>query len=180
MTKIFAETDRIILREILPEDVEAMFELDSDPEVHRYLGNKPIHTIEQAAAQIEFIRQQYVDFGIGRWAIVDKESNEFVGWGGMKFRTDTVNQHTNYYDVGYRLLRRFWGRGYATESAKASVKYAFEVLNLPAVYAMAECGNSGSRNALLKTGLKITAQLEDDGVLCDWFEISKQDWQQQN
>lgn len=174
--KAYIETDRIILREIELEDAPAMFEMDSDPEVHTYLGKSPIQDIEQAITNIQFIRQQYLDYGIGRWAIVDKETNEFAGWGGLKFRTDQVNGYTNYYDIGYRLLRRFWGRGLATESAKATLKYAFGTLKLDAVYAMAHVENLGSRNALLKSGLKMTSRTESEGILCDWFEIKREDW----
>lgn len=175
--KIFVETDRILMRGLVREDVDAFFEMDSDPEVHTYLGKKPITSKQEALDMIDFIRQQYLDYGIGRWAIIDKETNEFVGWGGMKYRTDVTNGHTNYYDVGYRLLRKYWGKGYATESAKASLKYAFEVLNLDKVYAMAHVDNAASRNALQKSGLKITDQYDHEGLLCDWFEISNQDWE---
>ncbi|WP_316788964.1 GNAT family N-acetyltransferase [Pedobacter frigoris] len=178
--KVFAETDRIILREIVMGDAPAMFEMDSDPEVHRYLGNNPVKTISEIEDAILFIRKQYTDFGIGRWAIVDKATGEFLGWGGLKYRTDTVIGHTGFYDVGYRLLRKFWGMGYATESAKASVKYAFEKLKLDSVYAMADVENAASRNALLKTGLKITAQLDHEGTPCDWFELSRAEWNKQN
>jgi ribosomal-protein-alanine N-acetyltransferase len=174
--KIFAETNRIILRELVLEDAPAMFEMYSDPEVLKYLGEKPIQTIKEAEDIILFIRKQYEEFGIGRWAIVNKESDEFVGWGGLKYRTDLTNGHINYYDVGYRLIRRFWGQGYATESALASVKYAFKELNAPAVYAMANCDNVGSINALHKTGLKITGRYNDKGILCEWFEMTKEDW----
>jgi len=174
--KIFAETDRILLREIVVEDAAAMFEMDADPEVHRYLGNSPIESIDEAVANILFIRKQYEELGIGRWAIVEKESGAFVGWGGMKFRTDEVNGYQNYYDVGYRLLRRHWGKGYATESAKASVDYGFSRMEMQSIYAMAHVENLGSINALQKTGLKITGQVEHEGILCHWFEISKQDW----
>lgn len=174
--KIFTETDRIILREIVPEDAAAMFEMDSDPEVHVYLGKSPIQTIEQSLESIRYIRQQYLDYGIGRWAIVDKKTNQFVGWGGLKFRTDVVNGQTCFYDVGYRLLRRFWGQGFATESAKATLKYAFEELSLNTVYALANVENNASRKALLKSGLKITARIENEGILCDWFEIKREEW----
>ncbi|MDR6781848.1 ribosomal-protein-alanine N-acetyltransferase [Pedobacter africanus] len=174
--KIYAETDRILLREIVLEDAAAMFEMEADPEVHRYLGSAPARTIADAIDSINFIRQQYKELGIGRWAIVDKTTNEFAGWGGLKFRTDRVNGYTNYYDVGYRLLRRFWGKGLATESAKASLKYAFEQLNVEAVYAMANVENKGSINALLKSGLKITDRITHEGILCDWFEIKREDW----
>ena len=174
--KIYAETDRIIMREIVMEDAAAMFEMDSDPEVHRYLNKTPIQSIEEAICSINYIRQQYIDYGIGRWAIIDKKTDRFAGWGGLKFRTDEVNGHTNFHDVGYRLLRTFWGQGFATESAKTTLKYAFEELDLPAVYALADIDNKASIHVLLKSGLKITAQIEHDGIICDWFEIKQEDW----
>jgi ribosomal-protein-alanine N-acetyltransferase len=177
--KVFAETDRILMRELVREDVDAFFEMDSDPEVHTYLGKSAITSKQEALDMIDFIRQQYLDYGIGRWAIVDKASNEFVGWGGLKFRTDTANGYTDFHEVGYRLLRKHWGKGYATESAKASLKYAFEVLNLEMVYAMANIDNAASINALQKAGFRISNRFKFERILCDWFEISKQDWEKQ-
>jgi RimJ/RimL family protein N-acetyltransferase len=174
--KIYAETDRIVMREIVMEDAAAMFEMDSDPEVHRYLHKSPIQSVEQAVSSIKYIRQQYIDCGIGRWAIIDKRTNQFVGWGGLKFRTDQVNGYTNFHDIGYRLLRRFWGQGFATESAKTTLKYAFEELGLKAVYALADVENKASINALLKSGLKINARIEHEGVLCEWFEMRQEEW----
>ncbi len=67
--KIFAETERLILREILPEDDKGMFELDSDQDVHKYLGDNTVENIEQSRLIIANIRQQYAINGIGRWAI---------------------------------------------------------------------------------------------------------------
>ena len=174
--KIFAETDRIILRELSLEDAPLMFKMDSDPEVHKYLGNKPFQHISESEDNIRFIRDQYVENGIGRWAVVDKESKEFVGWGGLKFITTAINDRNHFYEVGYRFLKEHWGKGYATESAKASLKYAFEEMNLEIVYAMAHGENAGSRHALQKSGLKITGHFDHEGIKCDWFEISKADW----
>src|SRR5690606_254622 len=114
--KIFVTTHRLILREILPTDLEGMFELDSDPEVHRFLGNQPVKTMEESKALINYIRQQYIDHGIGRWAITDKQTGEFMGWTGLKFVTKETNNHKDYYDLGYRLIKRFWGKGIATET----------------------------------------------------------------
>lgn len=108
--KIFAETERLILREILHSDIDGMFELDSDPEVHKYLGNKPITKKEKVIAIIDSVRQQCVDNGIGRFAIVDKKTNVFMGWTGLKLETICTNNHKNYYDLGYRLIRKYWER----------------------------------------------------------------------
>jgi ribosomal-protein-alanine N-acetyltransferase len=104
MQKI-AEIERFVIREILPTDTDGMFELDSDPEVHKYLGNKPVANKEQIINVINFIRQQYIDNRIGRWAIIDKITNEFIGWTGLKFVTELTNNHQNYYDLGYRLKK---------------------------------------------------------------------------
>ena len=93
------------------EDTDPFFEMDSDPEVHRFLGTQPIKNKDQIADMIKYIRQQYIDNGIGRWAIVDKSTNQFIGWTGLKLVKDMMNNQTNYYDLGYRLIRRYWGQG---------------------------------------------------------------------
>src|SRR5690349_16982744 len=145
--KIF-ETERLLIREILSTDVDAMFELHADPEVHRFLGNKTIASKAQAIDIINFVRQQYRDQGVGRWAIIDKRTNEFVGWTGLELVTKETNNHINYYDLGYRLIKRFWGQGIATESAVASLAYAFNTLNANEVFAIADCGNDASNRIL--------------------------------
>src|ERR1035437_6707591 len=133
--KIFTETERLILREILPSDDKGMFELDSDKEVHKFLGNKPVQNIEQSRQVIEFIGQQYLTNGIGRWAIIEKSTNNFLGWTGLKLVKEEINNHTDYYDLGYRLIKKYWGKGFATESAKASLDYGFNILQLTDIYA---------------------------------------------
>ncbi len=174
--KIFVETERLILREILPTDVDGLFQLDSDPEVHRYLGNKPVENKERVIAMIDFIRQQYADNGIGRWAIVDKESNNFIGWTGLKLVRELTNRHINYYDLGYRLIRKYRGQGFAIETAKASLDYGFEKLNLSEIYAMADCRNIKSNNILTKIGLKFIETFNLDGIRHNWYKIDKIEW----
>lgn len=69
---IKAETERLILRELVVMDATDIFEMDSDPEVHLYLGNNPITTLQQAEDGIQYINKQYTENGIGRWAVVEK------------------------------------------------------------------------------------------------------------
>jgi [ribosomal protein S5]-alanine N-acetyltransferase len=174
--KIFIETERLFLREILLTDVDGMFELDSDPEVHRYLGNKPVTSKEQIVDVINFIRQQYIDNGIGRWAIIDKKTNNFIGWSGLKFVTDLTNNNKNYYDLGYRLIKKYWGQGIATETAIASLNYAFKELKANEVYAMADCDNDGSNKILKKIGLNFIESFNLDGVEHNWYKIEKNEY----
>jgi ribosomal-protein-alanine N-acetyltransferase len=170
--KIFAETERLILREILPSDFVGMFELDSDKEVHRFLGNKPLDNIEQSKQMIELIREQYVTNGIGRWAIIEKSTNNFLGWTGLKLMKELVNNHRDYYDIGYRLIKKYWGRGFATESAKASIDYGFEVLKLNEIFGSTDRNNIASRNVLEKVGVKYIETFDYEGRQTDWLKIT--------
>lgn len=171
--KIFAETERLILRELLSSDDEGVFELDSNKDVHKYLGNKPIKNIEEARNVIDFIRHQYIENGIGRWAVIEKETNNFIGWAGLKLIRDKINNHSNFYDLGYRLIPKYWGKGIATESAKALLDYGFEKLQLNIIYSMADTSNKASRNVLEKTGFKFVETFFLDGVEHDWLEAIK-------
>lgn len=171
--KVFLTTERLLMREILPTDVDGMFELDSDPEVHKYLGNHPVKTKEESLELINYIRQQYIDHGIGRWAIIDRKTNEFIGWTGLKFVTKETNHHKEYYDLGYRLIKRFWGRGIAAETAFASLEYAFNTLKIPEVYAMAARDNLASNRILQKAGLTLTETFEMEGVAHNWYKIER-------
>lgn len=170
--KIFVETEHLILRELMPSDDDGIFELDTDPAVHKYLGNKPVKTIGESREVIAFIRQQYIDFGIGRWAVIEKLSGDFIGWAGLKFITDTVNKHTNYYDLGYRFIKRYWGKGYATEAAIATVKYGFEELSLNEIYGMTDIGNLASKKALQNSGFKYIEDFDLRGYPHSWFKIT--------
>lgn len=172
--RIFTETNRLLLREILPTDVDGLFELDNDPEVHRYLGNNPIQTKEQAAEMIAFIRQQYIDNGIGRWAVIDKQTNTFLGWAGLKLITEQTNNHLNYLDVGYRLIKKYWGQGIATEAARASLAYAFDKMQAPAVYAITDSNNAASNHVLLKVGLHFIETFEFHGFTHNWYKIDRE------
>ena len=173
--KVLAETDRLILREIVPSDLEALFELDSDPEVHKYLGNKPVKNIKESQKYIDSLQQQYTERGIGRWAVILKETQEFIGWSGLRLNTEfPMNGFTNYYDVGYRLKKRFWGKGYATESGLAAIQYAFETMKLKTVYGITEMGNKASHNTLLKIGLDYVENFycDREGLNLRWYEIT--------
>ena len=172
--KLNIETERLLLRELRLTDLEGMFALDSDPEVHKYLGNKPVKTIDESKKILESVLTQYKERGIGRFAVIEKSSGDFVGWSGLRLNTEyNMNGFTKYYDVGYRLIKRFWGKGYATESGKASIDYAFNVLKLPEIYATTEIGNQASHTALLKIGLHYVEDFyfEQEQLILRWYKL---------
>lgn len=161
----------MLLRELLPTDDKGMFELDSDREVQKYLGNKPVTDIVQSREIIANIRQQYTTNGIGRWAVILKETNEFLGWSGLKLEKNT-NGHEQFYDLGYRFIRKHWGKGYGYESAKAFVGFGFNEMKLDKICAYFEHGNTGSQRIMEKCGMHFVNDFVcDDGALCAWYEI---------
>jgi ribosomal-protein-alanine N-acetyltransferase len=169
------ETERLILRDLRITDVDSMFELDSNPVVHKYLGNTPITNKEQAKIYVLDVIKQYNERGIGRWALIHKETNEFMGWSGLRHynENEAFNGFTNFYDVGYRLIPKYWGKGYATESGKAAIDYAFNTLKLETVYGITEMENEASHKALLKIGLNYIEDFNDEkeSLRLRWYKI---------
>lgn len=164
------ETERFILREVQHSDAPGFLALDSDSEVHRYLGGHTIHQLEEAKTVIAFLQQQYHDYGIGRWAVIDKTNGDFIGWAGIKWVTESCNGRTHYHDLGYRLQRNHWGKGIATECALACVKFAFEALRLPVITAAAHEHNMASRRVLEKCGFVQINKFLYDGSWHYWYE----------
>lgn len=170
------ETDRLILRPFVLTDDKDMFVLDSNPLVHRYLGENPVENIEQSQEVIAMVMNQYQTNGIGRWATIEKETGLFIGWSGLKFITKPENNKVNYHDIGYRLMPQFWGKGYATEATKVWLKYGFEQLDLTEIIGAAHEENKASRRVLEKCGLQFVEQFMWHDLTCDWLSISKEYW----
>lgn len=164
------ETPRLLFRLIQSSDAEAMFEMDSDPEVHLYLGNNPLKHIDEVYPIIENLQWQYTEFGIARMAVNLKETDEFVGWAGLK-RERNLPDRGIFIDLGYRFLKKHWGKGYGSEVAKALVDYGFNVMKLEKINAYADTGNEASRRILEKSGLKFIETFIEDGVEEAWYEI---------
>lgn len=168
------ETKRLLLRPLEASDAPGMFALDSNPAVHEFLGKKPIQTIEQVQTNIAAVQEQYVRHGIGRWAIIDKATNDFIGWSGLKYEPNV--RPFAYYDLGYRLREEYWGRGIATESAIPFLQYGFEELGLDVLHAGADVQNSASNRVLQKLGFRLVETFEYDGQPHYWYELTKADW----
>ncbi|MBX0290623.1 GNAT family N-acetyltransferase [Hymenobacter sp. HSC-4F20] len=165
------QTPRLLLREITLADASGILALDSNPDVLRYVPNRPISTLPEAEAIIRYIRQQYERNGLGRWAVERQDTREFIGWCGLKLVNDSeVNSRTNYYDIGYRLLPRHWGQGFASEAASATLRYGLDVLQLPEINATVRQENTASRRILEKLDMQLREEFtEPDGSLWCWY-----------
>jgi RimJ/RimL family protein N-acetyltransferase len=117
--KIILETERLLLREMTADDAENAYELNSDWEVIKYTGDEAFESVEAAKTFLENYKD-YEKNGFGRWAVMLKETGEYLGWCGLK-----LNETIKEVDLGYRFSRRNWGKGYTTESSKACLEYGF-------------------------------------------------------
>lgn len=91
-----------------PSDCQRLFLMDADVRVLATLfGCSAPNTVEDSSRAIEMIIQQYADNGIGRWAVIEKESGLFIGWAGLKIEKN-VNGHNSFYDLGYRFIPEYW------------------------------------------------------------------------
>ena len=142
------ETTRLVLRWFTFDDLDAFYELGSNPLVVRYIGNRPFASREVARKTLaDAPLHDYATYGFGRFACVWKETGEVIGFCGPKFLPDTEDV-----DLGYRFLPTFWGIGLATESSLAVISYARHTLNLTRLVAWAHPDNAASARVLSKLG----------------------------
>lgn len=168
------------MRDLTSEDAPNMFVMDSDAEVHAFLGNKPVTALEETKKMIEAIQKQYSENGIGRWAVAEKESGEFVGWSGFKFVTDVVNERTRYYDLGYRFMKKHWGKGYASETAIAALNLGFTKLGYTEIVGIADVAHTASNAILKKVGLIKRNEFIYDGTLHNFYSLTREEWKNEN
>ncbi len=169
--KPILETERLILRELYPEDAEDMMRLHSHPEVQRFTGEGVITTKEGIRKKIEEKMHNYKTYGYGRWATILKDGGQFVGWSGLAYLPEFDE-----IDVGYRFLPEFWGRGLATEATRDILVYAFEELNLNRIVAIAMSENKASIRVMEKAGMQFDkyAPYFPDGEDLVWFKIENE------
>lgn len=177
--KYHLETKRLIIRELREADLEGIFELDSNTKVHKYLGNNPIKTKEEAKNSIRFIREQYKERGIGRFAVIEKKSGEFIGWSGFKLNKgekETLNGFNNFIDIGYRFIPKYWQKGYGLEAAIACLDFGFKILKYDIIYGAADIENVGSNKILQKIGLQFVNEFDYDNIKVNWYQLKKENY----
>jgi ribosomal-protein-alanine N-acetyltransferase len=152
--KIILESERLLLRELNMHDAECFYSLNLNPNVIQYTGNYAFASVEEAKDFLENY-QDYTVNGYGRWAVIHKENEEFVGWCGLKYDKDLDET-----DIGFRFFEEHWNKGYATESAKACLSYGFETLGLKTIIGRAMTENKASIKVLEKLGLEYVKEFD--------------------
>jgi RimJ/RimL family protein N-acetyltransferase len=141
------ETARLLLRMFRLDDLDNLATLLADADVVRYVGNGlPIPRAESENALHSIIRH-WNDHGFGRWAITDKESGGFIGFGGLRSLLGTP-------EVVYHFAKAYWRRGLATEMARASLRFGFDEHRFDHIVAIAKPENAASIHVMEKVGMK--------------------------
>ncbi len=160
--KIVIETERLILREQTVDDAENAYLLNLDPDVVKYTGDAAFASIEEARNFL-LNYSHYKIYGFGRWTLINKETNDYLGWCGLKY-TPELDE----YDIGFRLMKRHWNKGYATEAAKAAIEFGFNNFRMKTIVGRAMKANTDSIKVLQKLGLRFFEDRScgnEDGVV---------------
>jgi RimJ/RimL family protein N-acetyltransferase len=150
--QVFLETEHLVLRRFTTADVDHLVELDSDPDVMRYItGGRPTPRDEIVTDFLPAFLGYYERFaGYGFWAAVEKPSGQFLGW--FHFRPP-ADGSPGEVELGYRLRKSAWGKGYGTEGSRALIRKGFTELGVQRVMAGTMAVNLASRRVMEKAGL---------------------------
>jgi ribosomal-protein-alanine N-acetyltransferase len=172
---------RLSLRDVTLDDAPAFLELDRDPEVMRFLGGV---RSEWSVADVRALLAERIAWyascpGLGLGACFLQSSGEFIGWFMLrprKYRPYDDNgallEPTEDAELGYRLARRFWGQGYATEMSRALVHHGFEQLGLRQVVAFVDAEHLASVRVLQKAGLSRQGRARYEAEDVELYRVS--------
>ncbi len=157
---VFLETDRLRLRRVTPDDLDAIVELDSDPEVKRYIDNGAPVDRAELADNLQWWLGYYERYaGYGFWIAEERSNGRFLGWFHLRPGEGAGPTEP---ELGYRLRRDAWGQGFATEGSRALIDKAFEALGAERVYAETMAVNTASRRVMEKAGLRYVRTFRSD------------------
>ena len=158
MNHVLLETDRLFLRRFTETDVDHLFALDNDPEVMRYINGgtpTPRDVIEKSILP-GFLHYDDHHPGFGFWAAIEKATGDFLGWFSFRPSDDVPPADGSHNEVilGYRLHKAAWGKGYATEGARALIRKGFSEMDVQRVVATTYQDNLASRRVMEKVGMR--------------------------
>lgn len=184
--QVFLETDRLALRRFTEADVENLFDLESDPDVMRFLngGKPPPREVIQNEVLPRFLHYYERFAGYGYWAAIEKSSGEFLGWFHL---WPPEGSRPGVAELGYRLRKSAWGKGYGTEGSRALIRKGFTEVGMQRVVATTMTVNLASRRVMEKAGLTLVRtfyqswpEIIDGSERGDVeYALSKADWEQQ-
>ncbi|MEL7251363.1 MAG: GNAT family N-acetyltransferase [Bacteroidota bacterium] len=166
MEEFRLETPRMYLREFRLEDANGFYQLNQDPQVIQHTGDKPFADSSAAAAFIQSY-DHYKRYGFGRWAIILRQTEEFIGFCGLKYHPDIKAV-----DLGFRLRRSDWNKGLATEAARTCLEYGFTQLELDLIIGRVRQAHHASIKVLEKIGMQRRGSFDFEGFPGYRYEVS--------
>lgn len=168
------ETERLILRSSSMDDLEKCLEMDMDPEVTKYIPG----IWDGSEAHLSFLKKNILGTykeGLGYWSVFPKKTPfQFLGW----ILLVPYEAEAPEIEIGWRLKRSAWGKGYATEAAQAVTAHAFRTVGLEQIYAFVDYGNDRSVKVAQKLGFKAFSDFIYDGVPCTAYRLTRQEYLQ--
>lgn len=165
------ESERLIFREFTLDDLPTLIEQRSDPDVRRYLGGTKLQNPEALAKRIRFYMSCYDKHGFGMCAMIWRPTGEVIGSAGLQ-----PLDGTSEIEVGYNMIKKFWGRGIGTEAARAWLDHGFRNHGLERIVAVAHLENHASRHIMEKLGMKFEKTEVHYGAECTFYSISSEEF----
>jgi RimJ/RimL family protein N-acetyltransferase len=153
MTAQSLTTERLLLRRWREQDVEPFAAICADPEVMRYIGSGAVRSYEQTQASVAAFEQEWDQKGYGLFAVELRESGQLIGFTGLSEPT-FLPEILPAVEIGWRLARSSWGNGYATEAARAALRFGLTTLRLPELVSIYVVGNEASARVIRKLGMR--------------------------
>ncbi|HVJ64925.1 MAG TPA: GNAT family N-acetyltransferase [Bdellovibrionota bacterium] len=154
------ETERLLLRPFRADEVHLMRELDTDPDVVRYLGHGAVRTESETQQIFDKIQGDYAKYGLGLYAAFLRETGEFVGRTGI---IPWMFEEGLSWEVGYTFAKKFWGQGFATEAAKFLSQWGLENIQADYLVSLIKPDNVNSISVARKAGLRFWKEGELKG-----------------
>jgi [ribosomal protein S5]-alanine N-acetyltransferase len=161
-------TNRLALRPFASDDVDPLYRIMSNPKVMSYFPPAPLPPPERIERIIQGQLKHWEKHGYGWWAVQQLTSAELIGWAGLQYLPDTDEN-----EVAYLLGQPFWGQGFATEAAGASLDFAFNSLGLSSIVGIVHHENLASQRVLEKLGMTFTERKDYFGMDCFRYLIER-------
>lgn len=146
------KTPHLILRPMRNSDAPSLFAILHQPGILRYFPNpEPPASLRLAERFIDWQISHWEKYSLGWWAVTLRGQDTLVGWNGLQFLPETDEV-----EVGYLLSQKCWGRGLATEGARAALSYGFDLLGLKQIVGIVHPQNIASQRVLEKAGMQCT------------------------
>lgn len=156
------ETDRLIIRDLQESDFPALITMNQDPEVMQYFPNP--YSQADSLRLYQGIQNEVKAYGYSLWAVEEKDSQEFVGLVGLHHSDLRIFAGKEVVEIGWRLRKEFWNRGYATEAAQACLDFAFQQADLSEVYSFTPLLNQLSQKVMQKLSMEFVKEFDNEKV----------------